>query len=435
MNEQLREAIEIFEQEKGVSGQILVDSLCEAMAAAARKEFGIKSGVHCRMTEDYEFELYREQLIVEVEESQRYQILFSEAQKFQPDIQVGQLIRFPARYKTVVEDESHITDPNSQITDEEALDVVREKNTLIEIGGKVLVPEYDRLVVPELMDPGSLIALEDALLTRPDAKIGEKLITPLQLSNYTRVIAQSVKHSMRGSVRDLERAQILRHFTESNRQIVTARVVNVNSERGDATVEINGNEALLPRSAQIPGERLHVGDRIKIFVADVKSSERGPKVMLSRTDPGMVEKLFEQEVPEVKDGIVVIKRTVRDAGARTKMAVSSTDPKVDPVGACIGPRGSRINAVISQLGGEKIDVIHYSEDPATFIAAALAPAKIMNVEILNAEERKCRVYVPEEQLSLAIGNKGQNARLAANLTRWKIDIERYYGRYQVMTQL
>ena len=179
----------------------------------------------------------------------------------------------------------------------------------------------------------------------------------------------------------------------------------------------------------MPGEVLKEDSLIKIFVVDVKESGKGPKIMISRTHPGLVRRLFETEVPEIYDGTIEIKSVSREAGSRTKIAVYSRDPDVDPVGSCIGPRGQRVSAIVNVLGGEKIDIVQYSDDPVKFIAAALAPSEVLGVEILDEEVKSCRVTVPDGQLSLAIGNKGQNVRLAAKLTGWKIDIKPESGFY------
>ena len=193
--------------------------------------------------------------------------------------------------------------------------------------------------------------------------------------------------------------------------------------RGNVTLEIDHNEAYLLKSEQIPGETFEDGEKIKVYVVEVANSERGPKVMISRTHPGLVKRLFEIEVPEVYEGTVEIKAVSREAGSRTKLAVWSRDPDVDAVGACIGARGARVAKIVDELGGEKIDVVQYSEDPVEFISAALSPAKVVSVEIDPDGAHACKVKVPDEQLSLAIGNRGQNARLAAKLTGWKIDIK------------
>ena len=192
---------------------------------------------------------------------------------------------------------------------------------------------------------------------------------------------------------------------------------------------VNKTEAVLPKSEQAPGETFADGQRIRVYVMDVFAGDKGPRMKISRTRAGLVERLFEMEVPEIYDGTIEIKSTAREAGSRTKMAVWSKNPDVDAVGACIGPKGTRVSGIVEELGGEKIDVVKYSEDIREFIGAALAPADVLNVEVEDEEARSCKVTVPDNQLSLAIGNKGQNARLAAKLTGWKIDIRPESGFY------
>ncbi len=194
-------------------------------------------------------------------------------------------------------------------------------------------------------------------------------------------------------------------------------------------VDLGKNEAVLPRNEQVPGEVLHEGERIKVYVVDVAVTDRGPKIMISRTHPGLVKRMFEMEVPEIFDGTVEIKAIAREAGMRTKMAVWSKDPNVDPVGACIGARGARVASIVEELGGEKIDIVRYSEDPVEFISAALSPATVLKVELIEGEGKSCKVTVPDHQLSLAIGNRGQNARLTARLTGYNIDIRPESGYY------
>ena len=205
-------------------------------------------------------------------------------------------------------------------------------------------------------------------------------------------------------------------------EIVNARVQKIEPRTGNVTVSIDKNEAILFASEQIPGETFHEGDFIKVYVNDVVSNERRCTIKVTRTHKDLVKRLFEKEVPEIFDGTVEVKSISREAGSRTKIAVFSKDPNIDPVGACIGQRNSRVSNIVKELNGEKIDIIKYSEDPAEFIAAALAPSSVVRVDILSTEERTCRVIVPDMQLSLAIGNKGQNAKLAAKLTGYKIDI-------------
>ena len=211
-----------------------------------------------------------------------------------------------------------------------------------------------------------------------------------------------------------EHTQLLSEIQSKSHDIVMATVTRVDHERGLVAVDMGkGGEAVLPRSEQVPGESYTEGQQLQVYVIDVAATERGPRVMISRTHPGLVKRLFELEVPEIFDGTVEVKAIAREAGTRTKMAVSSRDANVNPVSACIGPRGDRVAAVVGHLHGEKIDIVQWSDDPAAFIASALSPAKVLKVELLPGESRSCRVTVPDNQLSLAIGNKGQNARLCA----------------------
>ena len=215
-------------------------------------------------------------------------------------------------------------------------------------------------------------------------------------------------------------------FNSKQHEILTGEVSRIDPRSGGISLRIGAGpestEAMLAASEQIKGEELVEGQHVKVYVVEVRRSTRGPQVLISRTHPGLVRRLFELEVPEIYDGMVEVKSIAREAGSRTKMAVGSSDEAIDPIGACVGPAGQRVNSIVSELGGEKIDIIKYSEDPAEFIAAAIAPADV--IEVLLAEEGKaCRVIVPDDQLSLAIGKEGQNARLAARLTGYKIDIK------------
>ena len=208
-----------------------------------------------------------------------------------------------------------------------------------------------------------------------------------------------------------------------------AVVQRIDPKTGNATITIGRGEATLPKTEQVPDEELHEGDHIKVYIVDVRNEDRGPRAMISRTHPGLVKRLFETEVPEIYDGTIEIKAVSRQAGSRTKMAVWSQNPDIDAVGACIGQRGARVNAIVEELGGEKIDIVKYSDDPAAFITEALSPAKVLSVTVESEDPKVCRVTVPDSQLSLAIGNKGQNVRLAARLTGWKIDIHPESGFY------
>ena len=244
----------------------------------------------------------------------------------------------------------------------------------------------------------------------------------LDPKQFCRIAVQVARNTIRQGIRDGEKSQVLVEFQSKVQEIVSAQVERVDPKTGNATIRIGKAEAVLPRGEQVAGEVIHEGDTIKVYVADVKNTEKGPRVIISRTHPDFVKRLFEKEVPEIYDGIVEIKSVSREAGSRTKIAVFSRDENVDPRGACIGPRGVRVGAIVNELAGEKIDVVEYSEDPVKFIAAALSPAEVVKVEVDPNGEKVCKATVPDSQLSLAIGNKGQNARLAAKLTGWKIDI-------------
>lgn len=277
-------------------------------------------------------------------------------------------------------------------------------------------------VVSEIDDPATDILPEAASKYKKMAAPGDIVEIPIDTKKFGRIAAQTVKHVIRQGIKEAEKGQMLQEFQSHHQELVTARVVMVDDETGNATLEIGKGQAVLPKSEQVPGETLKVDDLVKIYVVDVKETEKGPKAMISRTHPGLVKRLFETEVPEIYDGAVEIKAVSREAGSRTKIAVYSRDENIDAVGACIGQRGTRVAKVVELLGGEKIDIVKYSEDPAEFIGAALAPAEVISVTVDEDTPNSCHVIVPDSQLSLAIGNKGQNARLAAKLTGWKIDI-------------
>ena len=271
--------------------------------------------------------------------------------------------------------------------------------------------------IPELE-----ILLDEALAYDPAAKIGLPITMHLETRQFGRIAAQTAKHVIRQGIREAERAQMLEQFKNKVYEVVTAVVQKIQPGTGNATVEIDKNEVLLFKNDQLPNDDLREGDRIKVYVVDVVNLEKRCSLKISRTHRELVKRLFEMEVPEIFEGVVEVKAISREAGSRTKIAVWSKNPDVDPIGACIGPGGSRINVIVKELKGEKVDIIPYSDDEAAFIKAALAPATVVGVTLLPGTVRACRVVVPDNQLSLAIGNKGQNAKLAARLTGYKIDI-------------
>ena len=272
-----------------------------------------------------------------------------------------------------------------------------------------------KTVVEEVEDKGRNSSL-DAREIDPNTAVGEKVGVQLDTKQFGRIAAQTARNIIRQGIRDGERGQMMQEFQSRHQELVTATVERIDPRSGAATLKIGKAEAVLPKSEQVGGEELREGDHVKVYVVDVKETEKGPRAMISRTHPDLVKRLFETEVPEIYDGTVEIKSVSREAGSRTKLAVWSKDPNVDAVGACIGARGARVGNVVNELGGEKIDIIEYSEDPAKFIAAALSPADVLSVEVDPDGMKACQVTVPDHQLSLAIGNKGQNARLAAKLT-------------------
>lgn len=287
----------------------------------------------------------------------------------------------------------------------------------------------NKTVVEEVLDPNFEISLDDARKIDAKAQIDDKVGIKLDPKQFGRIAVQVARNTIRQGIRDGEKSQVLVEFQSKSQEIVTAHVERVDSKTGNATLRIGKAEAVLPKSEQVGNEVIKEGDDIKVYVADVKSADRGPRVIISRTHPDFVKRLFETEVPEIYDGTVEIKSVSREAGSRTKLAVYSKDENVDPRGACIGPRGARVGAVVEELSGEKIDVIEYSDDPEKFIAAALSPAEVVKVEVDPTGLKECKATVPDSQLSLAIGNKGQNVRLAAKLTGWKIDIKPESGFY------
>ena len=286
-----------------------------------------------------------------------------------------------------------------------------------------------KTVVDEVVDPDEEILLDRALCYDKTAAVGKAVDIKLDTKEFGRIAAQSAKHVIRQGIREAEKNQQVLEFVRHKQEMIGVTITRVDPRTGAATVQVGKGETVLPKSEQMETDDIEVGKRLRVYVVDVKETEKGMRALVSRTHPGLVTRLFENEVPEIFDGTVEIKAIAREAGSRTKMAELSHDENVDAVGACIGQRGSRVANIVEELGGEKIDIVEYSDDPATFIAAALAPAKVLGVEPEADGSKACRVTVPDAQLSLAIGNKGQNARLAVKLTGWKIDIRPESGFY------
>lgn len=299
-----------------------------------------------------------------------------------------------------------------------------EENIVVKIDleKNKLTLKINKDVVEEVEDEANQISLEDALEISKRAKVGSQVAIKLNPAKFGRVAAQSAKQSIKHDIKEIEREKLLAQYQGKEHECVSATVQKVEPGTGNAVLTIDDSEVYLVKNEQIPGEVLHEGDIIKIYVVGIVNPERRPTVRISRTHKDLVKRLFELEVPEVYDGTVEIMSISREAGARSKIAVWSKDENVDAVGACIGPRRSRISAIVNELNGEKIDIIPYSEDDAEFIASALSPADVIKVTLAEDGTKACEVVVPDNQLSLAIGNRGQNAKLAAKLTGYKIDI-------------
>ncbi len=279
-----------------------------------------------------------------------------------------------------------------------------------------------KTAVKEVTAPGKEILLKDAKKINKKVKIGEQVKIVLDTKEFGRIAAQTARNIIRQGIKDGERSQITQEFQSKQNQIVSALIERVDVKTGAFTLRIGKAESTLPKSEQIGTENIKEGDYIKVYVSEVRVTDKGPKIMISRTNPNFVKKLFESEIPEINDGTIEIKFVSREAGSRSKVAVQSHNENVDAVGSCIGPHGNRLSAIINELGGEKIDLIEYSDDISKFIAASLAPATVIKVEFDAGLPNTCKVTVPDNQLSLAIGNRGQNVRLAAKLTGYKIDI-------------
>ena len=281
-------------------------------------------------------------------------------------------------------------------------------------------------VVEVVDNPCTEMSLDEARASLPHAQLGDVLRIEVKPRNFGRIAAQTARQVIIQGMREAERGMIYDEFNSKEHEILTGVVTRIDPRSGAVSLRIGSGsestEAFLAPGEQVRGEVYHEGDRLRVYVVEVRRSTKGPQVLISRTHPGLVKRLFELEVPEIFDGTVEVKSIAREAGSRTKLAVWSSEPNVDPIGACVGPRGQRVNTIVDELKGEKVDIIKYSDDPAEYVAAALSPADVIEVDTLD-EGKSCRVVVPDDQLSLAIGKEGQNARLAAKLTGYKIDIK------------
>lgn len=291
---------------------------------------------------------------------------------------------------------------------------------VVENSGEVKVFSQKE-VVEEVENDRFEISVDEARKIDPEYEPEDVVEFEVTPSNFGRIAAQTAKQVVMQRIREAERDVIYEEYKEKEEEIITGTVQRFHKD--NVLIDMGKTEALLPVSEQIPEEKYEAGKRIKLYIVEVSATTKGPRILVSRTHPGLLKRLFELEVPEIFDGIVEIKAVAREAGKRSKMAVSSNNKNVDPVGACVGPKGMRVKAVVDELSGEKIDIIAWDDDPKNLIANSLNPAEVVKVNI-DEEKQEATVIVPDFQLSLAIGKEGQNARLAAKLTGWKVDIKK-----------
>ena len=300
------------------------------------------------------------------------------------------------------------------------------ENVVVNISEEGLTMHQIKTVVEELTDIALEIHIDAARRMKPDLQVGDTVAIPIDIQKFGRIAAQTAKQVVIQGIREAERGVVYESYSSKAQELLTGTVLRIDPNSGDMFVRIgSGNEAsdaVLRASEQIPGEKHKEGDLIRVYVLEVHKANRGPLVHVSRTHPNLVRRLFELETPEIAEGQVEVRNIAREAGSRSKMAVRATMEGIDPVGACVGPRGGRVGAVVEELGGEKIDIVVWSEDPCEYVRAALSPADVVSVTLVPGQ-KACRVIVPDDQLSLAIGKEGQNARLAARLTGYKIDIK------------
>ena len=300
------------------------------------------------------------------------------------------------------------------------------ENVVVNISEEGLTMHQIKTVVDELTDLALEIHIDAARRMNPDLKVGDTVAIAIDIQKFGRIAAQTAKQVVIQGIREAERGVMFESYSSKAQELLTGTVLRIDPTSGDMFVRIGqGNEqsdAVLRSSEQIPGEKHREGDMIRVYVLEVHKANRGPLVHVSRTHPNLVRRLFELETPEIAEGQVEVRNIAREAGSRSKMAVRATMEGIDPVGACVGPRGGRVGAVVEELGGEKIDIVVWSEDPCQYVRAALSPADVVSVTLVPGQ-KACRVIVPDDQLSLAIGKEGQNARLAARLTGYKIDIK------------
>ena len=418
MNKEFFKALDLLERQKGIPKEYMKEKVEAALQAAFRKETGTTNVKVVLDEQKMDVKVYQQLAVINIEEEER---------KAQEEYE-----RREAERAALAAEQAALDAEN-----EDAEEEFEEEEDEDEDDGFVFNKALSKKVEEKKerygfrFNPNLHITVEEAQKKSKRYKAGDVYEIEMKPKNFGRISAHAAKQVIVQAIKEAERGMMIKEYESKKEEIVTAVVSRINPINGDVTLEIGKNAVVLFKKEQIPGEVLTEGDVIKVYVLEVKKETegRGPAVVLSRTHAGFVKRLFELEVPEIQDGTVIISSVAREAGSRTKIAVFSKDENVDPIGACIGPKGTRVGTIVESLGGEKIDIVVYDEDPQKYIAAALAPADVLLVEVDEEKENACHVTVPDTQLSLAIGNKGQNARLAARLTGWKIDIKPESGFY------
>ena len=315
---------------------------------------------------------------------------------------------------------------NAYRKDREDHKQIAAENVVVELTETKMSVTQQWTVVEEVENPTLEMSLDAARNVDPSIQLGQVVSIPVKVDAFGRIAAQTAKQVIIQGIREAERGATYENYSSKTQELLTGTVLRIDPVNGDIFVRVGTeneqSEAVLRAGEQIPGEHYMEGDLIRVYVVDVHRSNRGPQVAVSRTHPNVVRRLFELEVPEIADGLVEVRNIAREPGSRSKIAVRATQEGIDPVGACVGPRGGRVGAIVGELHGEKIDIVTWSEDPCQYVASALAPANVVSVDLVPGQ-KACRVVVPDDQLSLAIGKEGQNARLAARLTSYKIDIK------------
>ncbi len=315
---------------------------------------------------------------------------------------------------------------NAYRKDSEENREIPAENIRVDLSEQGLSMHLLKTVVEEVEEPTIQMHLDAARHMEPNAQVGDVISVPVDIQRFSRIAAQTAKQVVIQGIREAERGSVYESYSSKSQELLTGTVVRLDPQYGDVYIQLGqGTEqsnATLRKTEQIPGETYKEGQLLRVYVLEVRQAGRGPVVQVSRTHPNVVRRLFELETPEIAEGQVEIRNIAREPGSRSKIAVRATMEGIDPVGACVGPRGGRVGAVVEELGGEKIDIVVWNEDPCEYVRAALSPADVVSVSLIPGS-KACRVIVPDDQLSLAIGKEGQNARLAARLTGYKIDIK------------